>query len=115
MRNVSFYLVVLFTMLFVGLALWSPDDPQQQRTVVLPEIPPLPLIKEGPNRSHRCRYRLISTRARMQPFVTTKPEELGQALSLRRTIVEDHGGELWADTAGGQSFVVHFPLPISKS
>jgi two-component system, LuxR family, sensor kinase FixL len=48
------------------------------------------------------------------PFTTTKPEGLGVGLSLSRTIVEAHGGQL---TAEGDSHgaVVRFTLPAAKT
>ncbi len=41
-----------------------------------------------------------------QPFITTKPHGMGVGLSISRTIIEAHGGRLWAlpNPAGGTIF-----------
>ena len=46
-----------------------------------------------------------------QPFVTSKKTGMGIGLSLSRTIIEDHGGRIWADpvAAGGTAF--RFTIP----
>ena len=47
-----------------------------------------------------------------EPFVSTKPEGLGMGLSIARTIVEAHGGRLWAESNPEGGAVFHFTLPL---
>jgi two-component system sensor kinase FixL len=49
-----------------------------------------------------------------QPFVTTKKHGMGVGLSICRTIVESHGGKIWADSTQGEGTTFHFTLRTIK-
>ena len=46
-----------------------------------------------------------------QPFYSTKGQGLGMGLSISRTIVDEHGGRIWATSEPGKGAVFTFLLP----
>jgi NO-binding membrane sensor protein with MHYT domain/nitrogen-specific signal transduction histidine kinase len=46
-----------------------------------------------------------------EPFYTTKPKGIGMGLAISRTIVEAHGGRLWAAPGPSHGSVFQFTLP----
>ena len=44
-------------------------------------------------------------------FYTTKPEGTGRGLTISRSIIESHGGRLWATANSGPGATFHFTLP----
>jgi signal transduction histidine kinase len=50
-----------------------------------------------------------------QPFYTTKSEGMGLGLAICRTVIESHGGRLWAEANPGGGARLCFRLPASKT
>jgi two-component system sensor kinase FixL len=46
-----------------------------------------------------------------QPFVTSKPTGMGVGLSISRTIVEAHGGQIWTEPNPDGGTIFRFTLP----
>jgi signal transduction histidine kinase len=62
-----------------------------------------------------CGHGLSSTMSDQlfDAFFSTKDEGLGMGLAISRSIIESHGGQIWATSnlEGGASF--HFSLPVA--
>lgn len=61
----------------------------------------------GLDRRHRDRI--------FDAFYTTKPEGMGMGLAISRSIVEAHGGRLWATPNEGHGETFQFTLPIGTA
>jgi two-component system sensor kinase FixL len=61
----------------------------------------------GPGLTDAVRERLF------QPFVTTKEGGMGVGLSLCRSIVDAHGGRIWAESPPAGGAVFRFTLPAA--
>ena len=60
----------------------------------------------------------VLTRTRWQqifePFYTTKSTGMGMGLSISRSILQSHGGRLWATAKDGPGTIFHFSLRSTR-
>ena len=49
-----------------------------------------------------------------EPFYTTKTSGIGMGLSICRSIIDGHGGRLWAEADGSRGTVFRFTLPATQ-
>jgi signal transduction histidine kinase len=59
----------------------------------------------GPGLSAESLQRLF------EPFYTTKPNGMGMGLTICRSIIEDHGGRLWATGLRPHGALFQFTIP----
>jgi len=50
-----------------------------------------------------------------EPFFTTKANGMGIGLSISRTIIEAHGGRIWAENNAGEGATFRFTLPLTEA
>ena len=73
--------------------------------------------RRGHGQGHHLRHRAglpPETLSRIfDPFFTTKPDGLGIGLSITRTIIELHRGQLWVEPGDGRGCTFAFTLPAA--
>ena len=87
------------------------NTPQEKRTLVIRTSKPngdarieVAVIDSGPGIASGNLPRLFES------FFTTRAEGMGMGLSIARSIVESHGGRIWADNNSGGGATFHFTV-----
>jgi C4-dicarboxylate-specific signal transduction histidine kinase len=126
--------VFLETDLFVGLEPVMGDRVQLQQVILnltmnaieamdqVTHEPRLLRVTSRPDRDGNALIEVADTGPGLDPakidlifdaFFTTKPDGMGMGLSICRSIVESHGGRLWASPRLPHGSVFHFTVPTS--
>lgn len=50
-----------------------------------------------------------------EPYVTTKPKGTGLGLAIVKKLVEEHGGNIWVESAPGDGACIRFQLPVTEA
>jgi len=79
------------------------------------------LVKTAANRSNTVLVAIHDTGLGFAPgkidtlfdaFYTTKHDGMGMGLAISRTIIEAHGGRIWAEPNAPRGAVFQFTLPV---
>jgi two-component system sensor kinase FixL len=89
------------------------DSPRRELTVfsraAADQMIEISILDTGPGLSPEVSERLF------QPFFTTKAQGMGVGLSICRTIVEAHGGRIWAEPGAGGGTVFRLSVPKASA
>jgi PAS domain S-box-containing protein len=105
---------VLLNLLLNAFAAIEEDCPEEQRQIILRVA-----LEDGGGAMVRTCIRDCgpglspdATEKIFQPFYTTKPDGLGMGLPISRSIIEAHGGRLWAqNNSDGRGATFCFTVP----
>ena len=78
------------------------------------------MVKSAADSAHGMEGRLFGVGLRedeletmFQPFYTAKSDGIGMGLAISRTIIEAHGGRLWAENNPHRGATLYFTMPVA--
>jgi PAS domain S-box-containing protein len=102
---------VILNLMMNGIESMASLDRQPKRLMIRSALPNpgellVSVADTGPGIDAEDANRLFA------PFFTTKPQGIGMGLPICRSIIEAHGGRLWAENNESGGAVFHFILPV---
>jgi signal transduction histidine kinase len=104
--------VVLNLLMNACEALGAADDSPRQLTVTTAS--PEPALVKLSVRDTGIGIKDQEAERMFAPFVTSKPEGLGMGLAISRSIVEAHGGHIWALRNDDRGITIHVVIPVAS-
>ncbi len=104
---------VLLNLIRNGIDAMHDGEPRRRALLISTEITDegwsrVSVADTGPGIADAVRERLF------QPFMTTKAQGMGVGLSISRSIIEAHGGRIWAEANPGGGALFRFTLPPAE-
>jgi two-component system, LuxR family, sensor kinase FixL len=102
---------VIFNLVRNSVEAMSGEPPPRELIVATaltePQIAEVSISDTGPGLAPKVQAQLF------QPFVTTKEKGMGLGLSICRSIIDAHGGRLWATPNPHRGVKFQFTLPLA--
>jgi len=104
---------VLLNLIRNGIDAMHDGEPRRRALLISTEMTDegwsrVSVADTGPGIADDVRERLF------QPFMTTKAQGMGVGLSISRSIIEAHGGRIWAEANPGGGALFRFTLPPAE-